>query len=1501
MTSSMMTGEQRWASKRRGGMTVLGKVAKVAVPKPLNLPSQRLENHGLDPSVEIVPKGTLSWGSRPSSSSSNAWATSALSPSTDGGSSSPIHLAGRPMSGGGSRPSTAGSEKGHDSNVNTWGPNSRPSSASGASGSNHSSLTSLRPHSADTRPGSSHLSRFAEHSAEGSGGLGATAVSDRMGVNEGFSLSSGDFPTLGSEKDEPKRNLEPLDDCHGRPCSSHGGVKSMSNRMEIAHDDARDSDIKAPWREDYPPFVEGGPRPNMERWHGDPHMYQNPNIGPPHYDSWRGAPSANPQGGVWYRGPPGPPPYGGPVPPGGFHMEPFPYFRPPVPAPGLSNSQSILPGAGHHGHHPKNGDMYRPHMPESFMPPGGPMRPGFYPPPGPYEGYYGPPFCNPNEQDLPFMGMAARPIYNRPTNQNAPDMNNSYPRSREGRGSDPVDPTHDPQRNYKVLVKRNDNGNQNGEEKWGHRVITDGSNRERGILSKPALLENAWGDDFKKRETLGFGHTAAKDEVPSWPGDNRFHSSKPSNSKVSGGITNVEESGAGPAKNSDSSRDHSLMQKIEGLNAKARASGGSQDVYQREELTERRQVFNVWPHQSAAEAKTETVLERHYPTGVLVPVSRGPNAIASEQSGESIISSGPRIAINEAQNRSNHHGRQNFDGQEASRWGRKYQSGSVPPAGAQGQNSAVQPTGVRMATIDVKGDEECTVSGLDSSDTQRAKMREIAKQRAIQLQKEEEERIREQKAKALAKLEELNRRSATQVAEAPSQNELVPPYSSGPLKPDSGDQPDLEANSNAEPSSGISDKIAQVKEKGGSKIVDNAATSKDEREQSKKDEEMDSVSSQNQSRTANTNFEDDVGNKTSVQLRDIPKHKRAGHKPRQNVPFDKNPSQNSINAGQTGIMGDRKRENATQENTGSGKIGGAGKELAETPLVSDTTAPLKRRNNKSGKNKKKAEDLSSEVTATPLPNNSDIGKTISASSGMDAAALRGDSTSVQLSADAKAPSQSVGNHSSLSREDDHGRVNNIWRAQHSRKARNSHGNRLSEKPQGNDAVVWAPVRSPDKVEVPDQISQKAAEPLLSSAVGENLPQSSSKTKRAEMERYVPKPVAKELAQGGSIQQPPSLSADQFPSAQASQDSSARGDGIEKASHRSDSVAKSGHAVEGKNRHVRGQGSWRQRASAESNPAQASSDSSVGSNSKNIQPNRPSELSMKGPEASLSDGWNSVSDSSTISSTAFTNVKDQFSSGRGKRQPFKGQKGRANFDSLEHKDANAGLPDPHIASEINHTEKTQSSKENRAVVDHSESHWQPKTQVYVAHNQQVKRSSGSQSHITEDREGLKSATGSTSKDPIPLSGDKAMQDLGHEESKQEKRGPRVKGRTHSHHPKQGREVEVEFPSSDTAYGHSDQRPSGYHKNSHYGSRVSRVYESRGDESSMASESKQHYSSANRGRHRQNSHYEYQAVGSYNNNNSDPQVENQYGGGPRFREMGHSRRGRGNSYARQSVNE
>lgn len=108
-------------------------------------------------------RGTLSWGSK-SSSASNAWGTSSLSPNTDGGTTSPSYLSGHISSGSGTRPSTAGSDKSHEPTANAWGPNSRPSSASGVLTSNQTSLASLRPRSAEPRPGSSQLSRFAEHS-----------------------------------------------------------------------------------------------------------------------------------------------------------------------------------------------------------------------------------------------------------------------------------------------------------------------------------------------------------------------------------------------------------------------------------------------------------------------------------------------------------------------------------------------------------------------------------------------------------------------------------------------------------------------------------------------------------------------------------------------------------------------------------------------------------------------------------------------------------------------------------------------------------------------------------------------------------------------------------------------------------------------------------------------------------------------------------------------------------------------------------------------------------------------------------------------------------------------------------------------------------------------------------------------------------------------------------------------------------------------------------------
>ena len=127
--------------------------------------SNHLTYSSFSPSLN---RGTLSWGSRSSSSASNVWGSSTLSPIADGGTSSPSHLSGRPSSGSGTRPSSSCSDRTYEPTPNAWGQNSRPSSASGALTSNQTALTSLRPRSAETRPGSSQLSRFAETSTDNS-------------------------------------------------------------------------------------------------------------------------------------------------------------------------------------------------------------------------------------------------------------------------------------------------------------------------------------------------------------------------------------------------------------------------------------------------------------------------------------------------------------------------------------------------------------------------------------------------------------------------------------------------------------------------------------------------------------------------------------------------------------------------------------------------------------------------------------------------------------------------------------------------------------------------------------------------------------------------------------------------------------------------------------------------------------------------------------------------------------------------------------------------------------------------------------------------------------------------------------------------------------------------------------------------------------------------------------------------------------------------------------
>lgn len=335
------------------------------------------------------------------------------------------------------------------------------------------------------------------------------------------------------------------------------------------------------WGSDNPPHIDDGGRTGTEKWQGNPHSYPGP---PQHYEAWHGGPVNNPQGGVWFRGPPGPP-YGNPVGPGGYPMEPFPYYRPPISATGLPNSQSVpLPGAGPRGPHPKNGDMFRPHMPDSYMRPVMPVRPGFYPGPVPYEGYYTPPmnYCGPNERDAQYMGMpAGPPSYHRYPSQGAPEPGNPHGKSggygqgnhshagEQPESGHPQDKRGPP---YKVLLKQHDGWDGKNEEHRSEGVVVNSVKDQ----PRPSSWDDDWGSERDKEGERDL-RKPLRDETISVPAKTR-------SPRHGGNVKAVDESSGknlereyvvlskGTQSVAAVPKDASLIQKIEGLNARARTS-----------------------------------------------------------------------------------------------------------------------------------------------------------------------------------------------------------------------------------------------------------------------------------------------------------------------------------------------------------------------------------------------------------------------------------------------------------------------------------------------------------------------------------------------------------------------------------------------------------------------------------------------------------------------------------------------------------------------------------------------------------------------------------------------------------------------------------------------------------------------------------------------------------------------------------------------------------------
>ncbi|XP_013597151.1 PREDICTED: protein MODIFIER OF SNC1 1-like isoform X3 [Brassica oleracea var. oleracea] len=1352
MTFSSTGDRSRWGTTRRSGMTILG---KVAVPKPINLPSQRLENQGLDPNVEIVPKGTLSWGSK---SPLNAWGTSSLSPRTESGPGSPSHLSNRPSSGGSvTRPSTADSDKAHDSSSTAWDANSRPSSASGVFPSNQASVALQRPHSADTRPGSSHLSRFAESVSETSATWGQHGVAPTK--KDGFSLTSGDFPSLGTEKSAMPQDAGP----GTRPASSSGrSEEEREANVRIGDDSA--------WRRDNQPYSENESRYCREKGQLDSRGLQPyPNANFPHqYDAWRGPPVNNHQGGGWYRGNQ---PYGAPMGPGGFHVDPFPFYPTQVPP---------VPGheAGPRGNHAINEKMFRPPILDPYVHP----RPGFYHGPVPREGYYGPPmgYGGPSNRDLPFAGRPAGPhAYHQHPAQGR------YDTSASSVALERNEPSHSQERQYKILLKPQDG----------------------------RLME----DEAKREEFLGNRPSTAEKVAPHM--QTSKNNRRVNNNETSGEVQPITVENA-------AREDPSLIQKIEGFNAKTTFNS----------KTSANKVSARMPRSGHASDSQNSLPYKQ------VDPATNKSAELAAISGTTIS----RRSTQQTQGGADHQAKQRVNSGGNDGW-RKTAVMSGSSAVTLAPNPERSPNPERFAEINV-GDSLDTDSigkpgsgiSVEPNDNQLTTMRELARQRTQQRQKEEEERARDQRAKALAKLEELNRRS--QLAGESSVKNLEAAHNAS--TPDMPEVPLSHSPASREKKTTVTaEDSIEVTEESGKTLLPSP---------------------------------EDANNEGSTQHDNPPRHhdgaaskqKRLGYKQKQNIVFEKKMAGSSFSEATTEVVDVVPPPEVSNEG-----VLGHNSVMPAASSVSTESTNTKRKNNRNG-NKKKHRV---EETTAMNPTRATVGK--DSKSGDESTEIGRErapemefgSLSVP-SLDIKVSGNSSDQISSFTNEESQSRVKHNWKSQHLRRnPRNSVANKPAEKFAGSSTVIWAPVHPQQKADIStDADSQKTVPEFSTSSKSLHQVQTSSKSKRVEMERYVAKPIVKEMAEQSVSKNPITTAPEMTENVLQKENCGGEGTGILQPSvstaGKSGSPSKSRHGNGRQGKHGRDHGSPHQRGSVASTKALEDGQFRGTVNyHRNNQTEQIAVGSSKDHTTCKSDGWNdgwyvppethsSAAEEVEANGPGTVAVgKDQGMSIHGKQHASRSYKdGGSNYS--DPRKANKRDPSKAHMQQSGHGVGQQdlpvASKESRGPEDHV-SHTAVNSNVNRGGNHGGREYTRDKTYVSQKRDVAGYGQKMTSADTPAQSQNRST-------SKE------VQG---EHHPN-----------------------SMFQKNTDHSQRFGRGHhDSQGGWGSSAQENMHHHHhqrpASNRDRQKQNLHYEYKPVGSHTHDGEQQFKDgSQAEGPPRYREKG-----------------
>ncbi|CAI0398524.1 unnamed protein product [Linum tenue] len=1376
---------------------------------------------------------------------------------------------------------------------------------------------------------------------------------------DSFSLTSGDFPTLGSEKENFTNNTDTAE--HVFPHDSPSGGESVKERTaDAVAVDSGSADVKSDntnaWRRESSFYEREGVRPNVEQWHADPHSYPNSTI-PQHFDAWHGPPLNNhPGGGGWYRGPPGGPPFGAPVGPGGFPMEAFPYYRPQILPGTMANAQPVppQPSGGPRGPHPQHGDVFRPPpMHDAYIRPGMPIRPGFYPAPVPYEGYYGPPMAynnNASERDIPYIGMPVGPgAYNRYPNQNAHEFGNSHGRSsgygsNTGKGfvSEQLESGHHPhdaQGPHKVLLRQREGWDgKAGEQKWDDNRTANVVHPGKGDHPRKSALENGRRTDQIKRDngvetkrvlsgrdSVTVDHKVGASSVR-LKGTENCGKSNPSDTGLDQ-ISDHAEHRASFSESVSCSRDPSLIKKIEGLNAKARAADGRQDaksVSSRDEQKNR--------------PKSDSIRNNHHPVNEAViplekPVYDGsvnPGSFDDQSSGRDksldlTVKSGGMGITRSTQGihiRTIYRDSRRSNTQDTDSWRRMTQvtesndDVSIVNGSSVGHIQDCASAEVTEKSVSHQGnDGESMLQASEPTDTQaqRAMMRELARQRLKQREKEEEERTREQKAKALAKLEELNRRmpageGSSRKLETLSSttllNEQVELLNSA--------QPPVTVNASTANTVVASNSVAVVPTNEGiTNRVEITTRSSNEvlsQESKKNSSEAPFVMHEpSKSRCQESGGENVINNvRQEHDETGDSKQKHMNYRQKQNSYLEK-------------TSGDEVSLTATDasksHNTGAMPDPSAplqaiahGTDLPVSPsATAESSAAHPRRKNRSTRNKQKVEDAAPSTAVSP------------------ALAASKDTTALEVSDECvkpKTPESSVAAPSSVQlvsgrrggnsqqHMDQHPTSpnediqvkssSNQWKPQPSRRmSRNPQANNktMDNKFHGSDTVIWAPVRSHNNKSegATDEGDKKVAASLPPVKSGDQqVHNTPTKNKRAEMERYVPKPVAKEMAQQGNANHPVAsspvvvqMSAHEtvvgslsIPLGPVSSQTTVtlQFGSIAEATRNGES---SRQIKPGK---VQGS-SWHQRSSAESQTSTSNPSFQKSTESQQQPQNRSDATSSvkeqpSEPTDEWTDGWTMPEEPNAP--MPVSSFKDQTATARGRRQPQKGQtRVGHNPDSVE----------------------TQIGGDNEKA--HTQS-WQPKSQSTSGTGQRAKKTNNNDGqNVAAEASSRANKRGPSSTAvgvSVPPPKDKEVATgRATEVYPSDKEGGRRERKVTSHKGHNNSTSPVEPAAYDQNYPSSGYRRGGGNQfnNDHR--------EAREEWSGTARDNNRQHNvpAANRERPtRQSSHYEYQPVGQQNKSkgsNFEPSSKDgsHASSGSRFRERApnHARRGGGEFHGRR----